>query len=180
MNPGVHAAIAAAQEEDRRKKQAEEETMTKYSDQELNENWEFKIVRASVRTFHKPEVFQRLLQEEAMASWEMVEKLDDQRVRFKRQRNARRRDDRLPPGVDPYRTQYGGNVQNAAAIIAGVIAFLLGTGIFLAVFFQKAATDPSISAPPSNFESPLILIIIIGGIVISLAAALMVIRSRKG
>ncbi len=180
MNPGVHAAIAAAQEEERRKQQEEEEMMTKYSDQELNENWEFKIVRTNVRRFHKPEIFQSLLQEEAVAGWDLVEKLDDQRVRFKRPRTARRRDDRLPPGVDPYRTQYGRNVQISAAIIAGVVAFLLGMGVFVAIFFQRMAADPVTSAPASSSGSPIILVVVIGGIVIGLAATMAVLRGRNG
>jgi hypothetical protein len=46
---------------------AEEERMTTYTREELEEDWEFKIVRANSAAFGKPEVLQKLLQEEAVA-----------------------------------------------------------------------------------------------------------------
>ena len=86
---------------------SEEEQMTTYSTDELASGWEFKIVRANTRVFGKPSTFNRLLEEEARAGWTMLEKFDDQRIRFKRPREARRNDANLPPGVDPYRVHYG-------------------------------------------------------------------------
>jgi hypothetical protein len=85
----------------------EEEEMTTYSTDDLASDWEFKIVRGNTRVFRRPGALQRLLQEEAQAGWTMVEKFDDQRVRFKRPRQARLHDAELPPGVDPYRAHYG-------------------------------------------------------------------------
>jgi len=79
------------------------EEMTAYT----QEDWEFKIVRSDSGVFRKPEVLERLIEEEAQAGWVLLEKFDDNRVRFKRPRSARTRDGFLPDGVDPYRTQYG-------------------------------------------------------------------------
>lgn len=114
---GAHIAAAAAAKRRRQRIQEEEERMTKYSPADLEDGWEFKIVRAETPVFRKPEVFQQLLQEEAAAGWQMVEKLDDMRVRFKRSPAARKRDAMLAPGIDPYRTRYGGSTRTAALLI---------------------------------------------------------------
>ena len=48
---GAAAAAAVAQQ-----MREEEEEMTKYSDAELDEGWEFKILRSNTAAFRKPEV----------------------------------------------------------------------------------------------------------------------------
>lgn len=124
--PGIYAATTgptvAAQH---RRRMAEEERMATYSDEELAQDWEFKIVRATMPAFSKPETLQALLQEEALAGWSMVEKFDDNRVRFKRPRSARERDATLPEGVDPYRTQYGPAPVLYAALVIGVMLMVV-------------------------------------------------------
>ena len=62
----------------------EEEEMTKYTDADLQGDWEFKIVRSNLAGFRKPEVLQQVCAEEAKAGWILVEKFDNQRLRFKR------------------------------------------------------------------------------------------------
>jgi len=104
---------------------AEEERMTMYTREELEEDWEFKIVRANSAAFGKPEVLQKLLQEEAVAGWTMVEKFDDSRIRFKRPRDAREQDAYLPEGVDPYRTQYGAPAFFYAVLIIGILLLIV-------------------------------------------------------
>ena len=82
--------MAAAQigtESTRRKREAlqkEEEQMTQYTREDQHQGWEYKIVRATTNPFRNPETLQTLIEEEALAGWEMVEKFDDNRVRFKR------------------------------------------------------------------------------------------------
>lgn len=126
---GAMVAIHAAREEEEKRK--EEEMMTKYTADELEQNWEFKIVRSGTTGFRKPDVFHSLLAEEAIAGWELVEKLDDGRVRFKRRRDSRRMDATLPPGLDPYRTRYGAgtNARTMIGLILGLLAFM-GFGLF--------------------------------------------------
>jgi hypothetical protein len=113
--------------------------MTNYLAEDLDNDWEFKIVRSERGAFRKPETFQRLMQEEAAADWEMVEKLDDRRVRFKRRKESRRRDATLPQGVDPYRTQFDPRASRTlvlvliglvtmVALAVGVLAFGLDSG----------------------------------------------------
>lgn len=114
--------------------------MTRYTPEELEGNWEFKIVRSETGAFRRPEVFQTLLQEESIAGWELVEKLDNQRVRFKRPANARRRDATLPPGVDPYRSTYGNATARTTMIIGiGILmALLAGLGVVAATIKEGA------------------------------------------
>ncbi len=138
MNPGVHAAIHAGVEAERQNTE-EEENMTNYTSDDLNNEWEFKIVRSTFGAFRKPHVLQALIEEEAQAGWEMVEKFDENRVRFKRPANARKRDGMLPDYVDPYRTQYGGIAKSQGMLVAmgvGIAVFLAGLLVFL---FMAAA-----------------------------------------
>ena len=83
---GVVAATTAAAEEEKRRQMlyAEEEDMARYTPDALQGDWEFKIARSDSVAFHKPEVLERLVEEEAQAGWVMLEKFDDNRIRFKR------------------------------------------------------------------------------------------------
>jgi hypothetical protein len=121
---GVTAATAAA----RRRQmmlEREEEEMTPYTQDDLDNDWEFKIVRAGTPVFRKREVLERLVEEETRAGWIMLEKLDDQRIRFKRPRRARAQDAYLPSGVDPYRTHYGALSTRQVMIVLLVVGLAL-------------------------------------------------------
>jgi hypothetical protein len=128
------AAAAAAAKRRRMMLAEEEEGMVKYTQDDLSNDWEFKIVRSESGAFRKPEVLRKLVEEEARAGWVMLEKFDDRRVRFKRPRSARTRDALLPPEVDPYRTRYGSpSAQYAilATLVLGLVAAGLGVLVFL-------------------------------------------------
>lgn len=105
--------------------------MTGYTDADLAEGWEFKIIRSATGWFRNPELLRRVLDEESRAGWTLVEKFDDQRVRLKRPAAARGRDGSL--GFDPYRTTVGMSETRLGLTIAGSIigAMLL---IMLIVF----------------------------------------------
>src|SRR5580658_1785176 len=100
MSSGAAAAAAAAAAEAERRQ--EEEEMTKYTDADLQGDWEFKIVRSNLASFRNPVVLQQVCAEEARAGWTLVEKFDNQRLRFKRPIAARAGDAGL--GIDPYRS----------------------------------------------------------------------------
>ena len=122
MSGGAHAAAHAAAEAKRRRN-LEEEVMTGYSAEQLNEGWEFKIVRSATSAFRKPEVLMRVLERESLGGWELVEKFDDGRLRLKRPVAARRNDATLPRGYNAYRTRYGvGEGGLAAWITLGILA----------------------------------------------------------
>ena len=130
-----HGAGAGAAAEKRRQIlfAEEEEDMAQYTRDDLQKDWEFKIVRSGTDAFRKPEALNKLIEEETQAGWVMLEKFDDNRVRFKRPRSARAKDAFLPDDVDPYRTQYGAyNAQRAVVLglAMGVLFLLLGAAAF--------------------------------------------------
>jgi hypothetical protein len=125
MSYGGIAAVTAAAQKRRQALLDEEEEMTQYSQDDLNDDWEFKIVRSGTAAFRKATVLNRLIEEEARAGWVMLEKLDDSRIRFKRPVRARAQDAYLPDGVDPYRTHYGSTAQYTMTVLLMVGAILL-------------------------------------------------------
>lgn len=116
---------AAAAERQRMMFAEEEEDMARYTQDDLNNDWEFKIVRSDTAAFRKPEVLRKLIEEEARSGWVMLEKFDDSRIRFKRPHSARTRDALLPPGVDPYRTQYGTSATRYALVVVALMMLAL-------------------------------------------------------
>ena len=128
---GAVAAIAAAAKA--AKDRDEEENMTKYNSDDLS-GWEFKIVRSDLGRFRKYEIVQKLCKEEARAGWEMVEKFDSNRIRFKRRVENRAQDQHLD--FDPYRTSMSSISGGKVAAIIGLIVLLLGVGVFLAISYK--------------------------------------------
>ena len=126
---GAHAAVHAAQE--KKKQEQEEEEMTRYTENELVEDFEFKIVRSATGAFKKREMVEQVIAEESIAGWTFVEKFDDNRMRFKRPASARRNDFGLPAGVDPYRTTYGMTEFGLAMTILGSMAVLGGVIVLI-------------------------------------------------
>lgn len=95
-----HAAMAMAE----LSRQQEEEELTSYKSQDL-QGWEFKILRSATGQFKDPLKLQQALAEEAAFGWELIEKFDNQRLRFKRPTSVRSLP--VPSGSDPYRTEFG-------------------------------------------------------------------------
>lgn len=127
MSAGATGAAAAAAQQ--AKMREEEEKLTTYSKNDLD-GWEFKIVR-SVAGKIKGDNFRQLCDEEAGNGWELVEKFDDNRVRFKRKIDHRSKDQFSE--IDPYRTNFGISESKFVFIILGVT---LGTiGIVMAIIF---------------------------------------------
>jgi hypothetical protein len=117
----------------------QEEEALAYTSDDLGGDWEFKIVRSSTAAFGRTEVFHKLIEEESRAGWIMLEKLDDSRVRFRRPRSARVKDTYLPPEVDPYRTQYGSDMQRTAVVLTMIgVAILLALGVVAFVMLTVA------------------------------------------
>jgi hypothetical protein len=116
---GGAAAAAAAAAQRRRMQQEEEEKMTGYHKEDL-EGWEFKIVRANTRKFKNSDTLRKVCEEEAQAGWEMIEKFDDSRIRFKRRVDNRARDAHLQ--IDPYRSLIGMGEGGVVALVLGIMA----------------------------------------------------------
>jgi hypothetical protein len=118
---GASAAAAAA----RRRQEQEEEEMT-FRNTDPSGAVEYKFIRSATGAFKDPAVFRVALDEEALAGWELVEKLDDSRARLRRSIECRTRDAQLDQ--DPYRIQVG------LTESALVLRILLGTFVGIAVF----------------------------------------------
>ena len=143
--------------------------MTRYTSEELDEGWEFKIVRASMPVFGKQERLRQLVEEEARAGWVLLEKLDDQRVRFKRPRSAREQDECLAQDVDPYRTHYGMMAQSQTVVVSLVLVGVLLLGVFALLAFMMAGSG----------GPPIIMLLVAGLVFVLLLAGLAVGFARR-
>lgn len=130
MSGATGGAVAAAiiAKKRREQKQKEEEIMTKYSSDDLD-GWEFKIVRSATESFKNMEKVQALCNEEAKSGWEMIEKFDNGRIRFKRKIQMRSQDSLAE--IDPYRTSYGIGEGGLVTLIIGILFVLFGIAILL-------------------------------------------------
>lgn len=105
--------------------------MTAYTNEELAQGVEFKILRANTSVFRKPEVLRQALEEEARAGWELVEKFDDSRLRLKRPASRKQNDANL--AIDPYRSVYGiGQGAVFGIVFGGIVFTLLAVAIVVA------------------------------------------------
>ncbi len=115
--------------------------------------WEFKILRSAQDSFRDPSALKKVLEEEAIAGWILLEKLDDRRLRFKRPIAMREviRGELLP--IDPYRTTYGQNSPWTKITIAiiGVLVLLLPSylGFILIQQLLTKPSEPTITQPQS-------------------------------
>lgn len=119
-------SASAAAAERRRKLRQEEELMTTYRRDELDGNWEFKIIRSATASFGDANMLQATLQQETVGGWELLEKFDNERVRLRRPMSARKDDMSLPRGYDPYRTQVG--ISEGALVLWVILGFTLVIG----------------------------------------------------
>ena len=134
MSMGANAAAVAAAAEAARLMREEEEEMTPYSERDMAEGWEFKILRASTSAFRKPERLRAVLEEEKRGGWVLVEKFDDARIRLKRPAGAKMVEGDFADGYDPYRTVVGISGEQRVGILLA-----LAVGMLLIVFIMFAA-----------------------------------------
>lgn len=158
------AAIAAAKRAEKLRK--EEETLATYDSKDL-EGWEFKIIRSGTEYFRKPENLKKMCDEEAQAGWEMVEKFDNTRVRFKR-RIEERKNDQFRTGIDPYRTTIGIGSGGIVAIVLGIVAVFIG--VIFAIGIGKRGAEISGGLIP----------VIIVAIALIAVLALVVMKAKRG
>jgi multisubunit Na+/H+ antiporter MnhC subunit len=100
--------IFRAKQGTKRREEVEEENLTRYesnTSSDQTKGWEFKILRTNSGGFRSRKVLNKVCAEESQASWILLEKLDDHRLRFRRPVTARDRDHQCK--IDPYRTRYG-------------------------------------------------------------------------
>lgn len=134
--------------------------MSGYRKEDL-EGWEFKIVRSATGQFRKPEVVRQLCDEESRAGWEMLEKFDDFRIRFKRRIEKRSLDSHL--SVNAYRTTYGSSFNPVVLALIGAMVLIVGVMVLL-------------SASGTAAPQYLVLSVII---ILGIVMALVVVASRR-
>ncbi|MFH2056551.1 MAG: hypothetical protein ABIJ61_11380 [bacterium] len=143
----------------------EEEEMTSYKTDDLS-GWEFKIVRSVTARFKDRQFVQQVCAEEAKAGWEMLEKFDDNRIRFKRRIEKREQDQYLD--FDPYRTNVGFGAEKFVLIALG-IAVALGGVVMLLTFMFSSHEDGRTGLP-----------FLMVGIILLMVVALLVFRILLG
>jgi len=156
---GAAAAAAAAH---KRRMDEEEEALTTYNQNDMD-GWEFKILRSSTGRFGNYQTVQQVCEEESRAGWEMVEKFDNNRIRFKRRIDHRSRDAHRE--LDPYRSSIGMSAGGTTGLIIGILVALLGVGLL--VFLKTGG---------GGIETTIILPLVVVAVII----VLIVVRLRKG
>lgn len=94
---------------------------------------EYKVVQSNTPMFANTAKLKEIAAEEARAGWELLEKLDNYKLRFQRDISHRGNDDKLDS--DPYRTQVGVSsvvtyTVTAAITIVIVLVILNAAGLF--------------------------------------------------
>ena len=162
----INAAVIAAAAAKAAKDKAEEEEMTNYKSDDLDK-WEFKIVRSGMGKFRRSEAVRALCDQEAKAGWEMLEKFDNNRIRFKRRVEKRAQDQYLER--DAYRTSADSCNGRVAALVIGLVVLLGGLVAFFSFQYDFEITDGSQFGP----------IAVLVGVLAIAVAALAVIKRRR-
>ena len=132
LAPLLFVAVVIQQQRVEQEQHAEEEDETWYSEDDLMQDWEFKIVRCSRPAFSRRPFLDKVLAEEAVAGWQLVELLDGQRIRLKRPISSRVGDATLPESCNPYRLEVVDPISNAKEMRVGWwILFGCGGGVAL-------------------------------------------------
>ncbi|MDC0598556.1 hypothetical protein OAP18_01740 [Gammaproteobacteria bacterium] len=90
------------------------------------ENKEYKIITSNTPAFRNKAKMQQILGEEAQAGWDLVEKLDNYKLRVMRDTSARANDANC--SIDPYRTDVGMNnalYLSIAAVVTVVVIYAI-------------------------------------------------------
>lgn len=119
MSEGLHVLLKAAIEAKKKKK---EELELIYTSEDLQQDWEFKILRSPTGVFAKRKKVDQALVKESLSGWVLVEKIDDHRLRFKRPASAREKDHFLPKHINPYRTELENNIVGLVFALIGMVA----------------------------------------------------------
>lgn len=138
----------------------EEENLTRYEsydNKDQQKGWEFKIVRSSSNGFRGRRALSHVCEEEAKSGWILLEKLDDQRLRFRRPLSAREKDHLSKR--DPYRTHYGLSSETESAISIVLLIAILSVPAYFGFtmmqnIFRSIPTTSLPSAPIAPQAAP--------------------------
>jgi hypothetical protein len=141
--------VVIQQHRAQREQHAEEEDRTNYTEEDMMQEYEFKILRCRPpSSFARRDFLCKVLAEEAAAGWQMVELFDGQRLRLKRPKSGSSADASLAELPDPYRLQVADLDKRARAIhqlwwlpcVACLVAVVVGIG---GLIVDRNATVPA-------------------------------------
>ena len=92
----------------------------------LVDNKEYKVITSNTPLFGSTEKMKKILDEEALAGWDLEEKLDSFKIRVSRDKSARDNDHNCT--IDPYRTMVGLNsvlYLGGAAVVTLIVIYLI-------------------------------------------------------
>lgn len=165
--PIITGTIAAGAAAAAAKQTKEEEQMATYNRDDLD-GWEFKIMRSTFGKFSSQQAIEKVCAEESPAGWELVEKFDQHRLRFKR-RVERRSSDHMA-SVDPYRTSVGTQISTSIGIVVGLLLLLVGVAAFVFIGYQNGSLPPLLGSSP---------IMLVGVLVLVIGVVVMVVKRRS-
>ena len=140
-------AIFAAKRQQKQRRE-EEETKTPYTEEDLMNDFEFKILRDPLGRFSRENFRSRILQEESAAGWQLVEVFDGGRLRLKRVKDLHASAVPLPTGYDPYRLALRAPPgYNLYMGFGGLLAVAGGVLLMLGIVFSVVDT-PARGWPP--------------------------------
>jgi hypothetical protein len=173
---GLQATIAGlwmhqAQVNEQQEEVSEEELLTPYDSNETIEThetrrqgkrdrdprlvgWEFKILRSEREVFGNPATLQQACDEEALAGWILLEKLDDRRLRFKRPIAMREVIDPQTLGFDPYRSWYGRSTRWRQWLIVGLSVTALLFPAYLGFVLVSGRSNSGASNSSATNSNP--------------------------
>jgi len=133
--------------------------------QEHEKGWEFKILRTNNNGFSQRKRLKLVCAEEFESGWILLEKLDDNRLRFRRLVQFREKDHLAKQ--DPYRTYYGVSDKATRFVSIAIILLIMTVPTFLGFSFmqnifksvrtqnlQPSKTTPKTQPPLSSTKPP--------------------------
>jgi hypothetical protein len=137
--------------------QNQEELYNYQTNYETQENdWEFKILRTVNDGFQPHKLLKSVCAEESEAGWVLLEKLDNNRLRFRRPIHFREKDHLLK--LDPYRSYYGLSPKATNFISIVMILVIMAVPAFFGFAFMqnifKTLRTQNPQVPAKNTPKP--------------------------
>ena len=104
---------------------------------EYHPSSEYKVLKSVRGEFSKPEKMRQAVTEEAEFGWDLMEKVDQHRLRFRRPVSERVRDVAAErEGKDPYRTTFGISEGRFVAYLLTVVVIFMVVSLVLAALLE--------------------------------------------
>lgn len=126
---------------EQKKKRKEEESQTPYTEDDLMNDWEFKILRDPLNRLSRQSFRARVLEEEGRSGWQLVELFDAGRMRLKRPA-SQRTGDGLVGSLDPYRAVLSAPKGYNLMILGGILGAIASVVLIICLFAALGGSQP--------------------------------------